>query len=81
MTATLDLVAPPAARTDTCRIGNAGNPVTQCIVFDGADSGYAPPVTDVPAFLARWHGSDGYRQVFEPAAATSAAGANRGSRG
>ena len=65
VTATLDLVAPLAARTDTFWIGNAGNPVTQYIVFDGANSGYAPPITDVPGFIARYYGSDGYRQVFE----------------
>lgn len=64
VTTTLDLLAPLAARTDTFWIGNPGNPVTQYLVFDGANSGYYPPVTNVPAFIARWYGRDGYVQVF-----------------
>ena len=64
VTTTLDLLAPLAARTDTFWIGNAGNPATQYIVFDGVNSGYSPPVTDVPGFVARWYPNDGYKQVF-----------------
>jgi hypothetical protein len=64
VTTTLDLLAPLAARTDTFWTGNSGNPATRYIVFDGADSGYYPPVTNVPAFIARWYGGDGYVQVF-----------------
>jgi uncharacterized membrane protein len=67
VTTTLDLLAPLAARTDTFWIGNAGNPVTQYIVFDGANSGYSPAVTDVPGFIARWYQGDGYKQVFASA--------------
>ncbi len=62
---TLDLLAPLAARTDTFWIGTQGNPVTQYIVFDGADSGYSPPVTNVPQFIDTWYKNDGYVQVFE----------------
>jgi uncharacterized membrane protein len=62
---TLDLLAPLAARTDTFWIGNAGNPATRYIVFDGPDSGYSPAVTDVPAFIARTYPHDGYVQVFD----------------
>jgi uncharacterized membrane protein len=62
---TLDLLAPLAARTDTFWIGNAGNPVTQYIVFDGDDSGYSPPQTNVPQFIARQYPQDGYVQVFD----------------
>ncbi len=62
---TLDLLAPLAARTDTFWIGNSGNPATQYIVFDGPDSGYDPPVTNVPQFIAGAHPGDGYVQVFE----------------
>jgi hypothetical protein len=65
VTTTLDLLAPLAARTDTFWIGNQGNPVTQYVVFDGADSGYSPPVTNVPAMMASWFKGDGYVQVFE----------------
>jgi len=61
---TLDLLAPLAARTDTFWIGNKGNPVTQYIVFDAADSGYSPPVTNVPQFMASLYPGDGYVQVF-----------------
>jgi uncharacterized membrane protein len=64
VTTNADLVAPLAARTDTFWIGNPGNPVTQYIVFDGVDSGYAPAVTDVPQFIAANYGKDGYVQVF-----------------
>jgi uncharacterized membrane protein len=61
---TLDLLAPLAARTDTFWIGNAGNPVTRYIVFDGVDSGYSPPIANVPQFIAQQHPHDGYVQVF-----------------
>jgi uncharacterized membrane protein len=61
---TLDLLAPLAARTDTFWIGNAGNPVTQYVVFDGQDSGYSPAVTNVPAFIKQLYPGDGYVQVF-----------------
>jgi hypothetical protein len=64
VTTTLDLVAPLAARAETFWIGNPGNPVTQYIVFDGVDSGYAPTITDVPQFIAAAYGKDGYVQVF-----------------
>ncbi len=61
----LDLLAPLAARTDTFWLGNAGNPLTQYIVFDGVDSGYVPNVSDVPRFIASYYPDDGYVQVFE----------------
>ena len=61
---TLDLLAPLAARTDTFWIGTAGNPLTQYVVFDNDDSGYSPPVNDVPAFIANMYPHDGYVQVF-----------------
>jgi hypothetical protein len=62
---TLDLLAPLGARTDTFWIGNPGNPLTSYIVFDGDDSGYSPPVTNVPAFIAQLYPADGYVQVFD----------------
>ncbi len=62
---TLDLLAPLAARTDTFWIGNAGNPATQYIVFDGDDSGYYPPPSNVPQFIAHLYPNDDYVQVFE----------------
>jgi uncharacterized membrane protein len=62
--ATLDLLAPLAARTDTFWIGTAGNPLTQYIVFDGPDSGYSPPITNVPGFIAQIYPRGGYREVF-----------------
>ena len=65
VTTTLDLLAPLAARTDTFWIGNAGNPATEYIVFDGPDSGYSPPITDVPKFIAHLYPHDGYVQVFD----------------
>jgi uncharacterized membrane protein len=61
---TLDLLAPLGARTDAFWIGNAGNPVTQYIVFDGPDSGYSPAVTNVPKFIAQLYPRDGYVAVF-----------------
>jgi uncharacterized membrane protein len=61
----LDLLAPLAARTDTFWIGNSGNPETQYIVFDGANSGYSPVPSDVPAFIAQLYPKAGYRQIYE----------------
>jgi uncharacterized membrane protein len=61
---TTDLLAPLAARTDTFWIGNTGNPATQYIVFDGNNSGYAPAITNVPAYIQYWYGKDGYKQIF-----------------
>jgi uncharacterized membrane protein len=62
---TLGLLAPLAARTDTFWIGNAGNPLTQYIVFDGENSGYSPVPKNIPAFIAGLYPSAGYHQVFE----------------
>jgi uncharacterized membrane protein len=62
---TLDLLAPLAARTDTFWIGNRDNPATQYIVFDGPDSGYYPPVTNVPKFIAQLYPHDRYVKVFD----------------
>jgi uncharacterized membrane protein len=61
---TLDLLAPLAARTDTFWIGNAGNPRTQYIVFDGRDTDYSPPVRDVPAYIAQLYPGHVYTQIF-----------------
>jgi uncharacterized membrane protein len=61
---TLDLLAPLAARTDTFWIGNRDNPATRYIVFDGPDSGYYPPVTNVPKFIAQLYPHDRYVVVF-----------------
>lgn len=63
--ATLDMLAPLAARTDTFWIGTPGNPVTQYVVFDGANSGYSPAVTDVPAFISIIYPKERYVQIFE----------------
>jgi uncharacterized membrane protein len=66
VTATLSLLAPLGARTDTYWIGNSGNPLTQYIVFDGRDSGYEPPPASVPQFIEQQlYRGDGYRQVFQ----------------
>jgi uncharacterized membrane protein len=63
--ATLDLLAPLAARTDTFWIGNSGNPRTQYIVFDGQDSGYTPAISDVPAFIAQIYPGHAYARIFQ----------------
>jgi uncharacterized membrane protein len=62
---TLDLLAPLAARTDTFWIGNAGNPMTQYIVFDGRNSDYSPAITSVPAFIAQLYPHHEYTQIFQ----------------
>jgi len=62
--ATLDLLAPLAARADTFWIGNKGNPRTQYIVFDGQDSGYTPAIGNVPAFIAQIYPGRVYTQIF-----------------
>jgi uncharacterized membrane protein len=63
--ATLDLLAPLAARTDVFWLGNAGNPVTQYIVFDGVDSDYSPAVSNVPAFIAQLYPHGVYTLIFD----------------
>jgi len=63
--ATLDLLAPLAARTDAFWIGNSGNPRTQYIVFDGQDSGYTPAISNVPAFIAQIDPDHAYTQIFQ----------------
>jgi uncharacterized membrane protein len=63
--ATLDLLAPLAARTDTFWIGNNGNPKTQYIVFDGQNSDYSPAISNVPAFIAQIYPGHVYTQVFQ----------------
>ena len=65
VTTTLDLLAPLAARTDTFWIGNAGNPDTQYIVFDGTDSGYDPEPANIPSFVASQHRHAHYQVIFE----------------
>ncbi len=65
VTTTLDLLAPLAARTDTFWIGNAGNPNTAYIVFDGQNSGYSPAPTDIPAFVAGQHPGVRYRVIYD----------------
>jgi uncharacterized membrane protein len=62
--ATLDLLAPLAARTDTFWIGNSGNPQTQYIVFDGLDSDYSPAIKNVPAFIASLYPPHTYTEIF-----------------
>jgi uncharacterized membrane protein len=62
---TLDLLAPLAARTDTFWIGNAGNPLTQYVVFDGKNSDYSPAPANVPAFIAQLYPTAGYQQIFD----------------
>ncbi len=63
--ATLDLLAPLAARTDTFWIGNAGNPTTQYIVFDGQNSDYSVVIRNVPAFIAQIYPGHVYSQLFQ----------------
>jgi uncharacterized membrane protein len=63
--ATLDLVAPLAARTDTFWISTPNNPLTQYVVFDDVDSGYSAPIANVAGFIAMLQPRGGYVQVFE----------------
>jgi len=63
--ATLDLLAPLAARTDAFWIGNGGNPTTQYIVFDAQDSGYTPAISNVPAFIAQIYPGRTYAKIFQ----------------
>jgi uncharacterized membrane protein len=65
VTSTLDLLAPLAARTDTFWIGNAGNPNTEYIVFDGTDSGYSPEPANIPAFVASQHHGVRYQVIYD----------------
>jgi hypothetical protein len=60
--ATLDLLAPLAARTDTFYINNAGNPQTDYIVVDG--NVYSPPITNAPAFIDGFYPPGTYTEIF-----------------
>jgi uncharacterized membrane protein len=62
--ATLDLLASLAARTDAFWIEEPGNPPTQYIVFDNPNSGYSPPITNVPAYIAGLYPSQHYTQIY-----------------
>jgi uncharacterized membrane protein len=61
---TLDLLASLAARTDTYWIGNAHNPDTEYIVFDGQDSDYSPSISNVPSFVEDMYPKDMYTVIF-----------------
>ena len=63
--ATLDLLAPLAARTDAFWIGNHANPRTQYIVFDGPDGGYTPAIGNVPAFIAQIYPGHVYTEIYQ----------------
>jgi uncharacterized membrane protein len=65
VTTTLDLLAPLAARTDTFWIGNAGNPDTAYIVFDGTNSGYDPEPASIPSFIASQHPGVKYQVIYD----------------
>ncbi|HEX4257837.1 MAG TPA: DUF2079 domain-containing protein [Streptosporangiaceae bacterium] len=65
VTTTLDLLAPLAARADTFWIGNAGNPNTAYIVFDGTNSGYDPEPANVPSFIASQHPGVKYQVIYD----------------
>jgi uncharacterized membrane protein len=62
--ATIGMLAPLAARTDTFSIGDPGNPPTQYIIFDGLESGYTPAPANVPAFIKQLYPTDSYVPVF-----------------
>ena len=64
VTTTLDLLALLAARTDTYWIGNAGNPDTAYVVFDGTNSGYSPEPSDIPGFVASQHPHATYHLIY-----------------
>jgi hypothetical protein len=62
--ATLNMLAPLAARDDTFWIGTYPNPAPQYIVFDDSDSGWSPEPANVLAFVEGRHSGTAYRQVF-----------------
>jgi hypothetical protein len=61
---TLDLLASLATRTDTYWIGNARNPDTEYIVFDGQDSDYSPAISDVPEYVDAMYPKGMYTVIF-----------------
>lgn len=62
---TLTMLAPLAVRDTTYWVGTAGDPAPRYITFDAADSGYSPPVTDVPAFVDQWYPGVTYQTIFK----------------
>lgn len=63
--ATLDLLAPLAARTDAFWIGNGANPKTEYIVLDGKSSDYTPAIDNIPAFIAQIYPGHAYTEIFQ----------------
>jgi uncharacterized membrane protein len=61
---TLDLLASLAARCDAYWIGNAHNPDTEYIVFDGDDSDYSPAISNVPEFVDSMYPPHTYTEIF-----------------
>jgi len=61
---TLDLLASLAARTDAYWIGNAHNPDTEYIVFDGQDTDYSPSISNVPGYVESMYPKGMYSVTF-----------------
>jgi uncharacterized membrane protein len=62
--ATLNMLAPLAARDDTYWIGSYPNPVPDYVVFDTTNSGWNPPPANVLAFIEQRHPGWAYLRIF-----------------
>jgi uncharacterized membrane protein len=62
--ATLNMLAPLAARDDTYWIGSYPNPAPDYVVFDTTNSGWNPPPANVLAFIEQRHPGWAYLRIF-----------------
>lgn len=64
--ATLNMIAPLAARDDTSWVGTVGLRYPRYLVFDATDSGWSPlPAWPPLRFLEQRHPGSRYRQIFQ----------------
>jgi hypothetical protein len=62
--ATINVLAPLAAKDDAFWIGNAGNPAVQYVVLDTVVSGFSGTISDPVAFVEQRHPGVKYKVVW-----------------
>jgi len=62
--ASLDLLAPLAARDTTYWVGTSPNPAPQYVVWDQDNSGWSPPPANPLTFIEQRHPGFAYQRVF-----------------
>ena len=62
--ATINVLAPIAAKDDAYWIGNSGNPAVQYVVLDTVVSGFSGTISDPVAFVEQRHPGATYRVIW-----------------